>query len=246
MKSDTSFPVARTERLVVENVGDEAVIYDLDTNVAHALKPLAAAVFMYADGKNSPAEIAELVSYRVDASVSEDDVNDALAQLDSLSLLASPVIQVIDGGLSRRDALKAFAAVGAGTALISSVAAPAALAGSSCVGLDCVTGKGGSINAGGGVSYPQPTSWNSNGSPNVTYGGTCSYTSNGKSMTGQWQCVPCDHCFGYQCCQVVCAPAGVGDAWGTGTYSVGPEYTQDGYYGKYCTTHNEQCAPHCS
>lgn len=244
MASVTNSPLARSKRLVIETVGDETVIYDLDTNVAHALKPLAASVFMYADGKHSVAEITELASYRLDSDVTESEVAEAVSQLEALSLLDSPALTVTEHGVSRRDALKAFATAGAGTMLISSVAAPAALA-STCVGLDCGQYKSGIKN--GSYIYPQPTSW-SGCAPNVTYGSTCTYKdTSGRTYTGEWQCVPCDHCFGYQCCQVVCAPTGTGTSWGTGSkYSVGPEYCSFGYYGKYCTPENNTCAPHCS
>ena len=134
-------PLARSERLAIESVGDETVIYDLDSHVAHALKPLAAAVYNYADGSNTAAEIAELVSYRLAQQVSESDVNEAVEQLDALSLLDTPELDIA-GGVSRRDALKVFAAAGAGAALISSVAAPAAFAGMAANGCSYVCGDG--------------------------------------------------------------------------------------------------------
>jgi hypothetical protein len=146
-------PLARSGRLVVETVGDEAVIFDLDTRTSHALKPLAAAVFAYADGKNTAAEIAELASYRLATTVTEAEVASAITQLDEKALLDSPQLELEDsrGGISRRDALKAFAAVGAGAVLISSVAAPAALAATSAqqteLGDDqlCATGTATSV-----------------------------------------------------------------------------------------------------
>ena len=120
-----SRPVARSERLLVENVGDEAVIFDLETRASHALKPLAAAVYTYADGLNSVAEIAELASYRLATPVTEAEVAEVVAVLGELELVKA---QASVSGLSRRDALKTFAAVGAGAALITTVSASAAAA----------------------------------------------------------------------------------------------------------------------
>jgi hypothetical protein len=142
-QTQISRPQARTEKLVVENLGDEMVIYDLDTNVAHALKPLAAAVYTYADGERTPAEIAELASYRLSASITEAEVAEAIDQLDSLSLFVSPIIDV-HTGLSRRQALKTFAAAGGGAMLVMSVATTAAQACVTCStvpssGLKCTT-----------------------------------------------------------------------------------------------------------
>ncbi len=82
-KMQTKYPLARSERLLVENIGLETVIYDLNTNDAHALKPLAAAVFMYANGENAAADIAELAAYRLATPVTTDDVLETVAQLES-------------------------------------------------------------------------------------------------------------------------------------------------------------------
>jgi hypothetical protein len=77
-------PIARTEGLLIESVGEETVVYDLDTKEAHCLKALAATVFMYADGARTAADIAELSSYRLETSVSDADVKDAVKQLESV------------------------------------------------------------------------------------------------------------------------------------------------------------------
>jgi hypothetical protein len=124
-------PIARSEGLLVETIGDESVIYDTETKVAHALKPLAAAVYMYADGKTSAAEIAELASYRLATEVTEPDVVTAFEELRANSLLEAPVLDV-GTGVSRRTALKTFAAAGAGSMLVMSVATSAAQACITC------------------------------------------------------------------------------------------------------------------
>jgi hypothetical protein len=193
-------PVARSERVLVESVDNETVIYDLDTNVAHALKPLAAAVFTYADGKNNVEAIAELASYRLAEPVTSAQVTNAVAQLDALNLLETHELDIDAGGFSRRDALKVLAATGAGMALVSSVAAPAALAaGGQTDAGDNVWCPGGTNNQEGGnksyiagpsgAQYPQPTEWLSSDAPaaGIVFGGTCAYTSN---VTGHDTCTP--------------------------------------------------------
>ena len=127
-------PIARTEGLLVESVGEETVVYDLDTKEAHCLKALAATVFMYADGARTAADIAELSSYRLETTISEADVKDAIKQLESVSLIETPL--VVRDGMSRRDAIKRFgmvAGVASATPLIASVMAPAAYATQSLV-----------------------------------------------------------------------------------------------------------------
>ena len=126
-----SRPIARTEGLLVESVGDETVVYDTDAREAHCLKSLAGAVFTYADGTRSAADIAELAAYRLGTPVTEAEVADAIAQLDSAALLdrGPLVVRNGNGGISRRDALKRFGAVAgvaAATPLIATVSASAA------------------------------------------------------------------------------------------------------------------------
>jgi hypothetical protein len=162
-KSVIKHPLARSERLLIENIDDETVIYDEESKTAHALKPLAAAVFLYADGSNSLSEIAELASYRLGTTVTETQVSDAVTELDDCALLDAPELA---DGVSRRDALKRFGAVGvaagAGTMLISSIAAPmASAAGLSGYGAPYLCGTGsGNLTGNRGypsVAYPQPS-----------------------------------------------------------------------------------------
>jgi hypothetical protein len=125
------FPKARETRLIVEPVDAEAVIYDLDTSVAHALQPLAAAVFADADGTRSLDTLAQLATKRLQRTVTAAEVRVAVEQLAALGLItvgAEDQAGAGAPGLSRRDALKAFAAASAGALLISSVAAPGAFA----------------------------------------------------------------------------------------------------------------------
>lgn len=160
-KSVIMHPCARSERLLIENIDDETVIYDEESKTAHALKPLAAAVFLYADGKNSLGEIAELASYRLGTAVSEAQISEAVTELDECALLDVPELE---DGVSRRDALKRFGAVGvaagAGTMLISSIAAPVAFAGLANQGANYICGTGSnnvtSQNISPAQSWPQP------------------------------------------------------------------------------------------
>jgi hypothetical protein len=164
-------------------------------HVAHALKPLAAAVFAYADGTNTPAEIAELVSYRLDTTVTEVDVTGALEQLEATSLLATPLLDV-QTGVSRRTALKTFAAAGAGSMLVMSVATSAASA--------CITcGSVPSAN-----SACTKNTYDPNNPQEGLQGSDCKLCEkNGpcftKGSNAACCCAPCDGS-GVQCCQPIC------------------------------------------
>jgi hypothetical protein len=256
MRSHENYPKARTEQLIIEEVEDEAVAYDLQTNVAHALKPLAAAVFSCADGGSSVAEIAAQVSRRLGEPVSGDQVEDALAELENVSLLERPSLDVLtQDPISRRTALKAFLAAGAGTFLITSVAAPAAMANncdsSAGTTYSCVTGTpNGKSPSSGGVGI-----YNSNSTAfyPVAAGsakGTCSYYTKSVSKhgnttwtaeSGTYQCLPCDGKQGYTCCQVVCGPTNLGGKWGSVSDCYKTScYSGEGYQSKYCSTCSER------
>jgi len=128
-RSVISRPSAREEGLLIEAVGDETVIYDLESKEAHCLKALAAVVFAHADGTNTTAEIAELASHRIGSPVTDEEVRDAVAQLEQCGLL--DVALVVRDGLSRREAVVRFASVAGvavATPLIASVVAPTAQA----------------------------------------------------------------------------------------------------------------------
>src|SRR5947207_1171234 len=124
-----SRPTARAEGLLIETVGDETVVYDLESKEAHCLKALAAVVFAHADGHNTTADIAELAGHRLGTPVTEAEVGDAVAQLEQCALL--DVSLVVRDGISRRQAVRRFATVAgaaAATPLIASVMAPTASA----------------------------------------------------------------------------------------------------------------------
>ena len=139
-----SLPKARTEALLVEQVGAETVVYDLDSKGVHCLSPLAAAVFEYCDGRTALARIAELAQQRLGEQVTEDDIAAAVAQLDERSLLDTPPL-ILREGISRRELAKKSAKYGAAAAsvpLIASIVAPTAMAQGSVIPAGC-TGCGG-------------------------------------------------------------------------------------------------------
>jgi hypothetical protein len=126
-------PAARSEGLLIEAVGDETVVYDTKSKQAHCLKPLAAIVFDSSDGHATVGEIARIAEGRLGDAVSEADVADAAAQLESLGLLQTVLIvragdhlALSNGnGVSRREMIRRVGFTGAaaavGTALVTSV-----------------------------------------------------------------------------------------------------------------------------
>lgn len=116
MDSDRLVPTARSHGLIVERLGEETLVYDTDTDRAHSLGPLASSVLDHCDGQSTIAAVAGRLG------LPQAHVLDALAELEGCGLL-------VRDGLSRRDAVRKVAVVGAaaaaGAPLIKSIVAPA-------------------------------------------------------------------------------------------------------------------------
>ena len=126
-------PVARKTGLVIQEVPEEVLVYDLDTNKAHCLNKTAALVWKSCDGTRSVPEIAAYVGSLAGESVTDDFVWLAVDQLNENDLLEKE-IQADLKGLSRRDLIKriGLTSMVALPVIASLVAPPTALAVGSC------------------------------------------------------------------------------------------------------------------
>jgi hypothetical protein len=172
---------ARSDELIVEELGEELLIYDVARQRAHSLNSTAAAVFRLADGKRSTEEMAGL------AGVDEQAVLLALAELDRCHLLdEAPDPSVISRRTALRRAAIAGGALGVGLPIIRSIAAPSmAQAQSACVdvGGACTTTSECCSGASQG------------GNPYVCkHGSMCCPCSSDTSCTNDSQCCPGSSC----------------------------------------------------
>jgi hypothetical protein len=103
--NNSQVPVARKQGLVVQEMPDEVLIYDLDTNKAHCLNQTAAFVWKSCDGKNTVKTITGLMQKEFAQKVDEDMVWLAIDQLSKESLLEAAVKTELSG-LSRREVIK--------------------------------------------------------------------------------------------------------------------------------------------
>jgi hypothetical protein len=132
-------PVARADELVVEEVGDELLVYDQTNETAHSLSVAAARVWRACDGERSARALS------VELDMDADTVARALEELDECNLLdhGGPLT-----GMTRREAALKGAKVGAAAAtapLIYSILAPVpAMAATQayCIALGCTQGCG--------------------------------------------------------------------------------------------------------
>jgi len=127
-------PMARQNGLVVQEMPDEVLVYDLDTNKAHCLNQSAAFVWKSCDGNNSVADIVRQFESTGAGKVTEDFVWLAIDQLSENGLLANEVTSKFQGQ-SRRQVLKTIglASIVAVPVIASLVAPQSALGSVSCV-----------------------------------------------------------------------------------------------------------------
>jgi len=112
-------PLARSDDLIIEELGDEVLVYDQTTNQAHSLGAAAARVWRACDGKTDAHALG------IEVGLEHETVARALDELRECDLLDAEA--VTRSGITRRDVtLKAAKLGGAAAAvpLIVSLAAP--------------------------------------------------------------------------------------------------------------------------
>ncbi len=153
----SDLPRARHKGLVVEELDSELLVYDSQSNLAHALEAEAAAVWRACDGRSDIPQLAARCS------ISEAAVQSTLARLGELGLLETSAAE--RDGYTRRTALRKIAIGGATVAsasAVSSILVPTAAAAGSCTQTGaCVPATGGRCCDGtppipypGGPAYP--------------------------------------------------------------------------------------------
>jgi hypothetical protein len=141
-RNDPIIPRGRTERLVVEELPDEVLVYDLDRHRAHCLNRLATAVWKHCDGKRTVSQMARLLEAETKGPVTEEIVWLALDQLGKFRLLEERLMRPPEmGRVSRRDLVQKYLPAALSLPLIMSIAAPAAAQAVTCgaVGTFCTT-----------------------------------------------------------------------------------------------------------
>lgn len=127
-------PKARTEKLIIKNLPDETLIYDLESDKAHCLNSTAALVWKNCDGRATVAEVAHLLGPQTQTADNEKVVWLALDQLEKFQLLQSPVVRPANTAvISRRDWARKVGFAALALPVIISIGAPTAQAQTSCV-----------------------------------------------------------------------------------------------------------------
>src|SRR5262249_41926159 len=100
-------PQARKNNIVVQELNNETLIYDLKTNKAYCLNHTSALIWNLCDGTNSVTEISHILSQKMNQLVNDDLVWLALDQLKSDNLLEqSNEFKINYQGLTRREVIR--------------------------------------------------------------------------------------------------------------------------------------------
>ena len=134
-------PLARRRDLDVTEAGDELLVLDTSSVVAHRLNPTAAAVFRHADGTRTVDDLADMLTTIVSELADRDLVVVALGELEDAGLLEEgPRDDTQARRLSRRRFIRRVGVVGTAALVlpvVHSLSAPSPAAAQSAF---CSTG----------------------------------------------------------------------------------------------------------
>ena len=129
MKSTAALPRARKDGLVIKDLPNETLVYDLERDEAHCLNQSAALVWKRCDGKTTIAKMTSLLQEQLDTSASADVVWLAIKQLQRFHLVESYDEEVVAiPAVSRRNLVLKYAPAALVLPLIMSISAPTAAA----------------------------------------------------------------------------------------------------------------------
>jgi len=117
-------PTARKEHLLIQEVGNELVIYDQERHHAHRLNPTAALVWQHSDGQRTVADLAQLLDAATEADKGEAAVWAALDSLEQVNLMEEATESA---KLTRRQMVRKMSLAGGlavALPLVTSITAP--------------------------------------------------------------------------------------------------------------------------
>ena len=132
MKNASRLPKARTDNLVIRELDDETLVYDMVRDEAHCLNHTAALVWKQCDGKTTATQAARSLGRELSTTVDADLVWLAVKQLRTFHLVdgARKILPV-----TRRDLVLKYAPVALALPVIISISTPPAAQAASCGGL---------------------------------------------------------------------------------------------------------------
>lgn len=123
-------PLSRTDNLVVRELDDETLVYDVERDEAHCLNRTATLVWQQCDGRTTAAQAARILQEHLDVKVDTDLVWLAVKQLKRFHLVASTITPTV----SRRDLVLKYAPAALALPVIASITSPVPAQAASCGG----------------------------------------------------------------------------------------------------------------
>jgi hypothetical protein len=134
-------PRARQDGLVIRELADETLVYDLERHKAHCLNQTAALIWKHCDGRTSVAEMSAILENEGHLPVDGDVMRYAVDRLGKKRLLEDAATWPADSRrLSRRDVIRKLGlAAAVALPLITTVVSPKAIQAATCVanGIPC-------------------------------------------------------------------------------------------------------------
>jgi len=139
MKSAALLPRSRTDNLVIRELDDETLVYDLERDEAHCLNQAAALVWQQCDGKTTALQAADALKDKFSSSVDTDFIWLAVKQLERFHLVeSSPKFPAV----SRRALVLKYAPAALALPVIMSISAPTPAIAGSCTAAGDPCGPG--------------------------------------------------------------------------------------------------------
>ena len=160
MNNDLPLPKARTSGLIVKELPDETLVYDLETDKAHCLNRTATWVWNNCDGKKTVKDLSASLAREMNGEPDESLIWLALDQLERFNLMVvSPTLPVELSGISRRQWVRKIGVAALTLPMIVSIVTPVAAQAASCGQVcgnpnDCLSNPVGCrncVNPGGGA-----------------------------------------------------------------------------------------------
>jgi len=130
-----TLPKARRDKLVIQELPDEVLIYDRERDKAHCLNQTAALVWQQCDGQSDVATITSRLGEKLQAPVDERLVWFALDQLGRDNLLEEAMTAPASmAGMTRRQMVRAMGLAAAiAVPVVTSIIAPTTAQAVSCL-----------------------------------------------------------------------------------------------------------------
>ena len=141
MGEDRTLPRVRTNGLVIKELPDETLIYDVETSTAFCLNLPAAVIMNACNGANTVEDAQTMLAQRLGSSVGTELIWNTIEEFRRRDLLAEATEPFAEKLVPRRTLLKQAAAFGAAVPVVMALVAPPALhAASTCLsqGQTCV------------------------------------------------------------------------------------------------------------